>query len=87
MDLGHLFVPAFNPIIDPVDEPLAEDDAEAVDRVLPRPLQHLLGGREELAHLLKLSSEYQHLCDLEGFVQRHGDMLHALALDDLVKIM
>ena len=83
MHLSHLLVPGLDPIVNPVDEPLTKDDAEAVGRVLSRPLQHLLGRREELAHLLELGGEGEHLGDLQGLVERHGDVLDALPLDDL----
>ena len=68
VDLGHLLVPSLDAVVDPVDEPLPEDDAEAVGRVLPRPLQHLLGRREELTHLLELGGEGEHLGHLQALV-------------------
>ena len=85
MHLSHLLVPGLDPIVDPVDEPLTKDDAEAVGRVLSRPLQHLLGRREELAHLLELGGEGEHFGHLQALVKRHGYILQAFSLDDLNK--
>ena len=80
---GHLLVPLLDPAINPVNETLAQDDAEAVDGVLPRPLQHLLRWREEFADFLIVGSKIEHVLDFKRLVQRHGDVLHAFALNDL----
>ena len=50
----HLAVSFLNSIVDPVNEPLAEDNAKTIDRVLPRPFEHLFRAREELTDLLIL---------------------------------
>ena len=57
---SHFRIPILDPAIDPVDESLPQDDAKAVDRVLPRPLQHLLAVREEFADFLVLGGEREH---------------------------
>ena len=80
---GHLLVPLLDPTVDPVNESLIKDDAEAVDRVLSRPLQYLLCRREELADFLKLGSKHQHGIDFQRLVQWHGDVLHGFSLNDL----
>jgi len=79
----HLRIAILDPLVDPVDEALAQNTAEAVDRVLPRPLQYLLDRWEEFADFLIPLGELQHLVDLEGLVQGHGDLLYALAVNNL----
>ena len=83
MLFSHSGIALFDSSIDPIREALAQDDTEAVDSVLPRPLHDLFHGREVQLRLRILRREVQHFLDLERLVERHREMLYGFSFYDL----
>ena len=67
----HLLVVDVDAVVDELLEVLANDDPQAVDDVLPRPLLDLLLRREEFVHLVVFSGELEDVLDRQGLVVWH----------------